>query len=250
MEFQFKHLGKTYQYSSNKYHDLSTPIANGDHNVNAYYLDDPRFETYKAGDFVGSVKQGGACNCETITFNAHGNGTHTECVGHISDQDHTINDCLKDFYAMAQLISVTPDQKENGDLFIPVSVLDNVDLSAVEAVVIRTLPNTDSKLTQRYSGSNPTYLDPALTKKLADNDVLHVIVDVPSVDREEDGGLLLAHHAFWQYPESPRTNATITELAYIPNAAKDDKYLLHLSIAAFASDASPSKPLLYVIEEV
>ena len=250
MEFQFNHQGKNYQYASTRYFDLSTPIRNGEHNVNAYYLDDPSFETYKAGDFVGSVVQGGACNCETITFNAHGNGTHTECVGHISDQGHTINDCLRDFYAMAKLISVTPTKKENGDLFIPVSVLDAIDLSTIDAIVIRSLPNSESKLTQRYSGSNPTYLDPLLTKKLAENNILHVIVDVPSVDREEDGGHLLAHHAFWQYPEKPRTNATITELAYIPDEAKDDLYLLHLSIAAFASDASPSKPLLYVLKEV
>jgi len=248
MKFWFKHQGANYSFDREVYYDLSTPIRDGEMNVNAYYLDPPRFETFCAGDFVGSVSRGGACNCESIAFNAHGNGTHTECVGHISKEKITINQSLKSFQAFAELITVKPATKSNGDAYVPVSVLDEVDLTTIEALVIRTLPNEDEKLTHKYSGTNPTYIDHLLTQKLAENGVKHIIIDLPSVDRESDGGKLLAHHAFWDYPNNPRKNATITELAFIPNEAKDGRYLLQLQIAAFESDASPSKPLLYPIE--
>jgi arylformamidase len=250
MDFTFRHNGKGYTYNRDTFFDLSTPIKNGADNVNAYYLDDPKFEAFRAGSFVGSVEQGGACNCETITFNAHGNGTHTECVGHISAEGQTINQCLQSFQFFAHVIEVQPVPKNNGDLYIPVTTLDDIDLTHCEALVVKTMPNLESKRHKRYSGTNPTYFDPLFMAKLAENNVLHVIVDLPSVDREEDEGHLLAHHAFWSYPASPRENATITELALIPDNVASGNYLLHLHIAAFESDASPSKPILYPLTEL
>ena len=34
--------------------------------------------------FSGSVAQGASCNCQTLTLIPHCNGTHTECVGHLT----------------------------------------------------------------------------------------------------------------------------------------------------------------------
>ena len=78
--------------------------------------------------------------------------------------------------------------------------------------------------------------------------VKHLLLDLPSVDREEDGGALLGHKAFWQYPENARNNCTITELIYVPDRILDGDYLLNLQIASLELDVSPSKPLLYVIK--
>ena len=80
--------------------------------------------------------------------------------------------------------------------------------------------------------------------------VKHLLLDVPSIDKEEDKGELLAHHAFWNYPSDPRTECTISELVYVPENVKDGVYLLNLQIASFDNDASPSKPVLYSIEHV
>jgi hypothetical protein len=77
--------------------------------------------------------------------------------------------------------------------------------------------------------------------------ISHLLIDLPSVDREEDGGRLLSHKAFWNYPEHPQTHRTITELVYVPNSIKDGSYLLNLQIASFEIDVSPSKPVLYEI---
>ena len=73
----------------------------------------------------------------------------------------------------------------------------------------------------------------------------HLLIDLPSVDKEVDGGKLSAHHAFWQYPHNTKLERTITEMIYVSNTVYDGSYLLNLQIASFENDASPSKPLLF-----
>ena len=77
----------------------------------------------------------------------------------------------------------------------------------------------------------------------------HLLIDLPSIDREKDDGLLLAHNAFWNTSGKVRTESTITELIYVPNSVEDGKYILNLQIAPFENDASPSKPILYKLYE-
>ena len=77
----------------------------------------------------------------------------------------------------------------------------------------------------------------------------HLLIDLPSVDREEDEGKLLAHKAFWQYPENPRTHCTISELIYVPNEVKDGYFLLNIQTASFELDVSPSKPVVFALKE-
>jgi arylformamidase len=79
--------------------------------------------------------------------------------------------------------------------------------------------------------------------------VQHLLTDLPSVDREQDGGRLLAHRAFWNYPAQPRLEATISELLRIPPTLPDGEYLLELQVLDLDSDASPSIPTLYALLE-
>lgn len=245
MIIQFEHKQKQYQADLSKPLDISIPLFSGANNPNAFHINQPLFEPVRVGGFVGSVIEGGACNCENLHLNAHGNGTHTECVGHISKERVTINQTLKNFFAMAQLISVKPQQATNGDYIITRSSIETQLNPLAEALIIRTLPNLENKKQTIYSGNNPTYLEPSLGEFLAQQNIKHLLVDLPSVDREEDEGALATHHAFWQYPLNTRTKATITELIYVDNIITDDMYLLNIQIASFESDASPSKPILY-----
>ena len=75
--------------------------------------------------------------------------------------------------------------------------------------------------------------------------VKHLLIDLPSVDRESDGGVLAFHHAFWEVPNNPNHERTITEMVYVPTEIKDGNYLLNLQMAPFENDASPSRPVLY-----
>ncbi len=204
------------------------------------------------GSFVGNVSEGGACNCETLTFNPHGNGTHTEGVGHISPGKISVNQCLKKYFFAARLVSITPEKLENGDSLITVSQIKSLlgNSKGFQALIIRTLPNSDNKLYARYSGFNPCYLEPEATRVIEEYGIDHLLIDLPSVDKEEDGGLLEAHKRFWTYPENPRMNATITELIYVPNSAADGFYLLNLQVAAIESDASPSRPVIFPLLQI
>ena len=226
--------------------ELGLPLKAGADNPNAFYLADPVMEPFRMGDFVGQVAAGGPCNVDNIQFNPHGNGTHTECVGHISPQRISLQQCLQRYHFAARLVSLLPEKHGDDLLITRMAVVQAAgDLMGLEAIAIRTLPNLSAKKHARYSGSNPAYFEASALAWLREQGVQHLLTDLPSVDREEDGGLLQAHHAWWNYPEHPRMQATITEMMFAPDALPDGDYLLNLMVAGFDSDASPSKPVLY-----
>jgi arylformamidase len=189
-------------------------------------------------------------NFLNVKINPHGNGTHTECVGHITSEPFTINQCLKEFIFIAELISIYPVRMENDDeVIMREQVEKSLGAQRPDALIIRTFPNDILKLKKNYSGKNPPFLHDSVAEFLVSIGVKHLLVDLPSVDREEDGGKLLFHKTFWQYPHAVRKDATITELIFVPGEVEDGKYLLNLQIASFELDASPSKPVLYQLTE-
>lgn len=171
-------------------------------------------------------------------------------MGHISKTVYTINKSLKQFHFPAQLLSVYPQKRENGDRVILKSQIEEQFIDGVEAIVLRTQPNDDFKKTTNYSGANAPYIHHEAVEWLVEKGINHLLVDLPSVDKEEDSGQLLAHKAFWKYPNNIRENATITELIYVNNNVKDGLYLLNIQIASFEIDASPSKPILYELSKL
>ena len=151
---------------------------------------------------------------------------------------------------MAELITIAP-KKIGDDLQITLKDLQEYEeeLKQAEALIIRTIPNTDVKKTQQYNNTNWAYITEEAAKYLTTVGIKHLLIDLPSVDKERDEGKLLAHKAFWQHPEDTRFDATITEMIYTPNDVIDGTYLLNIQIANFVNDASPSKPILYKIED-
>ena len=227
--------------------DISIPLRAAKDNVNAWCLPPPKIYPAVIKNWTGSVKSGASVNFNSIEFNPHAHGTHTECVGHITEEVHSINSCLKQFLFVAEVITVVPE-KNGEDLVISEKQLRYaIGNKKREAVVIRTLPNTKDKLNRQYANSNPPYLSEAAAVYLRTKGVKHLLVDMPSVDKEKDDGQLLAHKAFWDVDGDVRMEATITELIYVPNRVKDGKYILNLLIAPFQNDASPSKPVLYML---
>jgi len=228
--------------------DISIPLRAGKENVSAWYVDPIKIEPVRTEQFTGSVKEGGSVNFRNIAFNPHGNGTHTECVGHISEEVYSINQELKQFFFLAELISVQAEEQVNGDLVITAKQCAALRKSKnAEAIVIRTLPNNDKKKNKQYSNTNPPYIEKEAIRELVKSGINHLLIDLPSVDREMDEGVLAAHHTFWEYPENPQMHRTITELIYVADHIKDGEYLLNLQIAPFENDATPSKPILYAI---
>ena len=234
--------------------DISIPLTNTDANPIAWYLEQPLIEPVRFGDWVGKVAAGSSTNFNNIHFNPHGHGTHTECLGHITRDFYSINQCLQTFFFRAELISIQPEVY-SGDRIITKNQLEKALAgNTPEAVVIRTLPNLATKKQQNYSHTNPPYLAEEAAHFLREIGVNHLLIDLPSVDREEDGGALVAHKAFWnvndihQLNEDARLDCTITELVFVPDSVPDGTYVLNLQIASFENDASPSKPVLYTLK--
>lgn len=248
----FTHHGHPYAFDPAVPLDLSLPLAPGPAQVNCFWAEPLNIETIRVGTFVGSVAEGGSTNYKRVSLTPHGNGTHTECYGHIAPEapEATLPACLTRFLFVARLISVPLTRLENGD-----DVVALTDFAAAfgdgveqpEAVILRTLPNDDAKRTRQYSGTNPPYPEPGIGAWLAQRGVRHWLLDLPSVDRELDEGRLENHHQFWQYPAALRRDATITELIFVPDAVLDGLYLLNLQVTSLVSDASPSKPVVYAL---
>ena len=84
--------------------EIGIPIQRGI-GVRSFNIDNAQYKVYQKDGFVGNINNGGSCNLETITFTPHGNGTHTECYGHISLDQHHVNDNIQDDYYYAQLFT-------------------------------------------------------------------------------------------------------------------------------------------------
>ena len=225
--------------------DISIPFRATDDATSAWYVGPISIEPVRGEGFVGSVAEGGSVNFRNVTLNPHGNGTHTECVGHIAPECFSINQYLKQWMFDAELISIEPE-KQGEDLVITKNQIESTLAGKnCEALIIRTMPNDAKKLHKNYSNSNPAYLAEDAAIWIAEQNIKHLLLDLPSVDREIDDGALAAHKAFWNYPENPRMDATITELIFVPKEVVDGSYLLNLQVAPIENDASPSRPVLY-----
>jgi kynurenine formamidase len=227
--------------------DISIPLVSGSDNLRAWYVDSPVMEPVRANGFTGSVNEGGSVNFRTIQFNPHGHGTHTECLGHITNTVHSVNQSVKQFFCKAQLVTLDPI-KSGEDTIITLEQFEALNWqSEISAVIIRTNPNHEAKKHLNYSGTNPTYFESGCVDVLNRLGIIHFIVDLPSVDREHDHGELAFHHKFWGIPDNPDFKRTITELAFIEDTISDGVYVLDLQLAPFENDAAPSRPLLYEV---
>ena len=226
----------------------------------------------QADGFIGDTQQGGSCNVNELTINPHCNGTHTETIAHICDFNHELSTTIADINLAplmpCVLVSIKPvaanESEESytpalnkGDHLITCAALEilllDYDNEQLQALVIRTLPNNKDKCAQAYNqNSQPPFFSRQAILYLNERGVEHLIVDIPSLDRLHDDGLLTCHHLFWQVEEgqhqanqSSLVNKTITELAFIDNHINDGCYVINLQMPAFINDAAPSRPVLY-----
>lgn len=247
-------IDNAYTIDTSIYFDLSLEIFHGKGSDRAFGIGPAEIIPYQFGEYKLEVSSGATVNCFDVRFNPHGNGTHTECLGHISPEHHSVNAIALPPFMKAILISVACNHHE-GDRVIMLEDFQNA-LNArfgpkeslqnqYEALILRTLPNEPQKQQEHWSGNNPPYIQPEVMTYIRELGIQHFLTDLPSVDREEDGGKLLAHRAFWNVPEAPKMQSTISELLYIDSKIPDDKYILNLQTAAFRSDATPSRPLIF-----
>lgn len=225
---------------------------------------------WRESGFVGDTRAGGSCNCEQLTIVPHCNGTHTECVGHVTDDRVAIADRLRGGIVLALLVSLHPvaasatgedsdPPPAATDLLLTAESLESAFAAhpgpTPRALVLRTLPCMATRLTQAYRGGAPApYLSRQAAAWIVGRGIEHLVLDLPSADRADDQGRLTAHRLFFGLPaggrqlrDAARPQASITELAWVAPTIRDGWYLLDLQIPAFLADAAPSRPLLFPV---
>ena len=235
---------------------------------------------------------------------AHSNGTHTECIGHVLPGRVTLGGLARvtgyppGGLIPAILLSVRPETLgDSGDEYAPGNSSDRVIsfhsisraldalasgltamhggngafagvphalLAAGGGVCLRTIPNTLLKRSARWSRAAAPYITPAALSLLLALGARHIAVDLPSLDREDDGGELLSHRMWWSLPQRgepsgalPNTIVAIaasngakrlvTELAFFPDTCEDGIYLLNIAVAPIDMDAAPSRLTLHTL---
>ena len=248
---KIKFAGKEVQVDLKKPIDLSL-ASKSNASFKAWFSNEISFKTVSNNGFTGSVNEGGAVNFREITINPHANMTHSESVGHISSEQVPVNNIINQLNVVAQLISISPQTILNdngvhkkGDSCVLLKQLENKINKNVKALIIRTQKNYESLEKKNYSNTNWPYLSEESALYIRKMGIKHLLIDQPSIDREFDSGMLLAHKAFWNFYKTIDKERTITELIGVPNNVKDGIYLLSLTIANIENDASPSRPVIY-----
>lgn len=268
MKAQFDLNKHQYEADLSKPISIAIPLDFVGKQPNTYDVPFAQSRAYKDGTFVGDIRQGGSCNFETIELTPHCNGTHTECIGHITrDRVHIAETNFKRI-STTLLITIKPiianDHAhhynytlENGDLLITKELLEaeikKWGSLEFDSLIIRTLPNTDKKLSDNYDDV-PAYFSLDAMEYILELGISNLLVDMPSIDRLYDDGLMMNHRAYWQVGEEREVNSntahkTVSEFIYVDDSVADGYYLLDIQIPPFLSDAAPSTPLLYKLEK-
>ncbi len=234
---------------------------------------------YQAGSFVGDTRQGGSCNCDEIVLVPHCVGTHTESIGHVTNDHKSLSDCNANTLTPATLITVKPfsiDEDEynnsyqpaleNSDIFISLEMLqqqlgnleDNINNEFLTTLIVRTLPNpVDKQFNQYGKHCQPPFFSNQAMDFISCLPVKNIIVDFPSIDRMIDEGTLSNHRLFWEIRPGGKeiesasdSQRTVTEMAFIKDAISDGHYLINIQFPSWKTDAIPSKPCLYPLKKL
>jgi arylformamidase len=213
-------------------------------------------EAFTVGDFEGDVTRGASCNCRRVVLIPHCNGTHTESVSHLTIEQRPLHEIIPAGPMAALLLTVgttlhdgaedsAPAPQAGDHLITRAALLDAwrpFESQRPPALLLRT--GTD------WRDTAPPFLSQQCARELVARGVMHLVIDLPSVDRLADEGKLTAHRIFFGLPpgstrldEAARGGATITELATFPVSLQDGPCAAQIQIPAWSGDAVPSRPL-------
>ena len=265
MIISISHNNKDYRVDTKNSFDISIPYHFNGAQPNFYDVDEGQLKHFQSGGTIYSVVEGAGCNVPEISLNIHCSGTHTECAGHLLENPGDIGVFLKDIIIPAVLITVDQhsfvDTKESyhcpvKDYKLVISKkLIQIEIEKwqkhnPQALIIRTIPNAEDKKYYQFTKNPPAFYSNDALRYISDCGIQHLVVDLPSIDRMLDNGILGNHRIFWGYDNNPRgevnpdSKNTITELAFISNDVKDGFYFLNIQLPHFVCDAAPSRPML------
>ena len=268
MIIQVSHNNQNYRVDTKRSIDISIPYNFNGVQPNFYDVNPGKSTPLKFGETSYSVSDGAGCNIPEISMNIHCTGTHTEYVGHLLKDPGDIGIVLKDIIIPAVLITVDPKLFNDTNEFYHCSVKDNELVISAEsicskfenwqenkpqALIIRTTPNTEDKQYHQFTITPPPFFTNDALELISRLRIDHLVVDLPSIDRMADNGILGNHRIFWGDGNNPKGEVnpnsvnTITELVYIEDEVIDGFYFLNIQLPHFQCDAAPSRPILMKI---
>lgn len=263
MELRVGIAGRNYEADLSRPKSLTIPLMFDGAQPGFFGAPNASAAPYKGEGFIGDTSLGGSCNVSEIRLVPHCNGTHTENFGHIVHTDLPVWLSLGQALMPARVISVSPgDHSGTGDLTIAradlAQAIAGQDFDDIDALIIRTVPNSPSKKSMTYDDSHrPPYIAEDAMSLIVETDIRHLLVDFPSIDKMHDHGMLANHRLFWavaagskEAAPDTRTDKTITEMIFVDDSVEDGLYLLDLQVPVWDSDAAPSNPVLYPLKDI
>ncbi len=272
MKLRFELAGQEYEFDSRAGRSIAIALDFDGPQPSHFGAAPAKREPLRAGDFVGRTQLGGSCNVDCVQLIPHCNGTHTETVGHIVNEAVPVGERVQGALLPARLVTVAPVAwRDASETYVPQPDPDELvvsaaslreqwpaqDAFAAEAIIIRTLPNDDSKRFRQYAEQPAPFFTIEAIELLNEMGIRHLIVDLPSLDRIHDEGRLTCHHRFWHVPDGghemtaeTERDKTVTEMVFVPNSLADGVCLVDLQVAPFLADAAPSRPIVYPLESV
>lgn len=270
MKFHFAHCGRALVFDTEHGISIAAGLEFAGQQIGAFGLPRASAVPFREGEFVGELEAGAPVNCYTLTLSPHGNGTHTESARHILKDAPYVRDALSRNFFVCAVMHVEPTAlgttqdtyMRRGQPDDEVVSSASVSLAWNRLATSRFAPEALAIFTGQprhanYTGNNPPYLSQEAMRVVRSLDIQHLLVDLPSVDREQDDGELACHRIFWGADETSESDrvarsgsCTITELIRCEEALPMGWYILDLQIPAFETDAAPSRPVLYPISEI
>lgn len=232
---------------------------------------------HRVGNFSGSVLTGASCNCRNLQLTPHASGTHSESAGHLTSDEFPVLPLLPMTPQPGLLLRIgtelAKNTTESAD-FKPLPDDRLITAAALRAAWPVTAPfrpqaliiATESSLHGTRVSTRELQIPPYLSREcaewLVENDIQHLVVEVPSIDRLQDAGQLTAHRIFFGFPpqRSPatpllasaatRAQATITELAAVDADIANGHGFLQIQAPAIDGDAIPTRPIWHALSAV
>jgi len=245
------HFNEGVEIDLEKSVDLSIPNTFNNKNPTFFNSKNPKVEYPINDQFIGNISNGGTCNVPNINLNIHCTGTHTECKNHITNSNEFINDVCPKHFIPSTILSIKPvvaklsKDKYHVKYGEQDSIITEIELSKkinkkskyLESLIVRTLPNESNKLIRNYDLNAAAFFSNDAINYIINLGVKHLLVDLPSIDRSNDHGILGNHHLFFE------KGKTVSELLYVPNRIEDGVGFLQIQIPNWSLDAAPSRPI-------
>ncbi len=242
---------------------MTIPVQSGQDGPAAWGIPTSAVTPFTAGEFVASVAAGGSVNCGVWSMTVHSAGTHTETALHVVEHGAPTIDRM-DFEPLIDTVVINvspaplstvdesyPGQSSDDDLVVSAAALSRAlgDLRPPARGALMVLTGTIRSERDAHFGERvPPYFTTEAMRWIAR--VVrprHLLVDLPSVDRLWDGGLVANHKEFWgvsgdgvAHPER-----TITEFVRAVPGVVTGCGKLQLSVSSWRSDAAPSRVILH-----